>query len=170
MYPSQTTAGYQQSSTPMYPSQTTAGYQQSSTPMYPSQTTAGYQQSSTPMYPSQTTAGYQQSSMPIYPSQTTAGYLQRPYPQDNTVGYVQTTYQRGTDTQYSLGSTADYPQETTTVLARQASPTVIFVMGETGVGKSTFIRWATGRNVGIDPGLESCKTKHANCLDLEQVS
>ena len=35
---------------------------------------------------------------------------------------------------------------------------VIVVMGNTGVGKSTFIQYATGENVTIGHSLESCKS------------
>lgn len=36
--------------------------------------------------------------------------------------------------------------------------TIILVMGVTGVGKSTFIQYATGEKVVIGDGLEACKS------------
>jgi adenylate kinase len=44
-------------------------------------------------------------------------------------------------------------------------PQVILVMGVTGVGKSTFIEYATGCKVGIGHGQSSCKFSSHQIMD-----
>lgn len=46
---------------------------------------------------------------------------------------------------------------TTLVKMKQAPPQIILVMGITGVGKSTFIKYATGSDVKVGEGLSSCE-------------
>ena len=43
------------------------------------------------------------------------------------------------------------------VRSAEPKPIVLFVTGETGVGKSTFIRYSTGLDVKVSDKLEACK-------------
>jgi energy-coupling factor transporter ATP-binding protein EcfA2 len=66
--------------------------------------------------------------------------------------------------QKSKSNTPNHNLSYGTIMAQSAEskPIVIFVTGETGVGKSTFIRHTTGLDVKVSDKLEACKRRCAS--------
>ncbi|EHL01445.1 P-loop containing nucleoside triphosphate hydrolase [Glarea lozoyensis ATCC 20868] len=54
-------------------------------------------------------------------------------------------------------------------MVSRSNPQIILVMGVTGVGKSTFIHHATGRNVEVGHGQSSCTSK-VKCYQIPQTN